>query len=105
MTKEILIGDKKVNTIKIGKNNDLVFIGGPCAIENKDHTFYMAEKIQKICEKLKIKLIFKSCYDKDCRSSPSSFHEVGKYEGLKILNDVREKFQIPVTSDFLTLLG
>lgn len=100
MTKEIVIGDKKVAKCAIGKNNDLVFIGGPCAIETRDHTFFMADKIQKICNKLKINFIFKACYDKDCRSSPSSFHGVGKYEGLNILNEVREKFQIPVTSDF-----
>ena len=100
MTKEIVIGDKKVTQCSIGKNNDLVFIGGPCAIETRDHTFFMADKIQKICNKLKIKFVFKACYDKDCRSSPSSFHGVGRHEGLNILNEVREKFQIPVTSDF-----
>ena len=44
----------------------------------------MADKIKKVCKKLGVKFIYKSCYDKDCRSSSSSFHGVGIDEGLKI---------------------
>ena len=88
------------NEFEIGSNLDLKFIGGPCAIESLDHSLMMAEKISNICNKLGIKWIFKSCYDKDCRSSPSSFNGVGIIEGLKILEKVRTEFQVPVTSDF-----
>ncbi len=88
------------NEFEIGSNLDLKFIGGPCAIESLDHSLMMAEKINNICNKLGIKWIFKSCYDKDCRSSPSSFNGVGIIEGLKILEKVRTEFQVPVTSDF-----
>ena len=90
----------KGNKFEIGSNLDLKFIGGPCAIESLDHSLVMAEKINKICNKLSIKWIFKSCYDKDCRSSPSSFNGIGIMEGLKILEKVRTEFQVPVTSDF-----
>jgi len=99
-SKKIIIGNEKVNKVTIGHNLPLVFIGGPCAIENKDHTFFMAKKIDKICRELKIKWIFKACYDKDCRSSLNSFHGLGKDEGLKILSDLRNEFALPVTSDF-----
>ena len=88
------------NQVLVGNNAPLIFIGGPCAIETRDHSFKMAEKIKLICEQLKIKWVFKSCYDKDCRSSISSFHGVGIDEGLRILSDVRKEFEIPVTSDF-----
>ena len=77
-----------------------MFIGGPCAIENYDHAFNMAEKIKKICDKLAIEFIYKSCYDKDCRSSPDSFHGLGIDHGLRILADIRDEFGIPVVSDF-----
>ena len=60
----------------------------------------MANLISEICLKLEIPFIYKSCYDKDCRSSPSSFHGVGIDEGLKILSEVRKEFSIPVVSDF-----
>ena len=71
-----------------------------CAIESKDHAFYMAKKIEKICKSLKMPWIYKSCYDKDCRSSLSSFHGVGIDEGLKILEGVRNEFGVPIVSDF-----
>ena len=86
--------------MKVGYKLPLVFIGGPCAIENEDHAFKMANDIGEICLKLNIPWIYKSCYDKDCRSSPDSFHGTGIDSGLKILSDIREKFGVPVVSDF-----
>ena len=44
---EFSIGYGKVNKIKVGKYNSLVFIGGPCAIESRDHSLKMAVKIKK----------------------------------------------------------
>ena len=99
-SKIISIGYGKVKSVAIGKNLPLVFIGGPCAIESYDHNMFMAEKIKDICAQLEINWIFKSCYDKDCRSSPDSFHGLGRDEGLKILGLTREMFNIPVVSDF-----
>lgn len=94
------VGYGNVNPVTIGKNLPLVFIGGPCAIEGRDHAFYMAEQIFKICSKLNIPWIYKSCYDKDCRSAPDSFHGLGVEHGLRILSDIREEFGVPVVSDF-----
>jgi 2-dehydro-3-deoxyphosphooctonate aldolase (KDO 8-P synthase) len=100
MTKTIKVGYGDVKPVLIGENLPLVFIGGPCAIESLDHTFMMAEKITTICNKLEVPLIFKSCYDKDCRSSPDSFHGLGLDSGLEILAEVRKEFGVPVVSDF-----
>lgn len=90
----------KNEIFNIGDNPDITFIGGPCAIESLDHSLFMAEAIDKICNKLNIKWVFKSCYDKDCRSSPDSFNGIGINEGLKILEKVKNNFGVPVTSDF-----
>ena len=60
----------------------------------------MAERIGKICDELGVDWVYKSCYDKDCRSSPDSFHGCGIEDGLQILSDIRDEFGIPVTSDF-----
>ena len=98
--KIVKVGYGKVNKLKIGGNLPLAFVGGPCAIENRDHALFMAESISKICEKIGMPWIYKSCYDKDCRSSPKSFHGVGLDEGLKILSEVRNTFNVPVVSDF-----
>ena len=49
-SKVIEVGYGKVRKVKIGGGNKLVLIGGPCAIENRDHAFMMAERISKICD-------------------------------------------------------
>ena len=92
--------DAKVKKISIGTGNPLALIGGPCAIESKDHAFFMAEAISKIVTELNIPWVYKSCYDKDCRSSPESFHGCGLEDGLEILAAIREEFGVPVVSDF-----
>ena len=100
VSKVIEIGYGDVKRVKIGGNGKLVLIGGPCAIESRDHALMMAEHIAKICKELKVDWVYKSCFDKDCRSSPDSFHGVGIDQGLEILSEVRREFGIPVTSDF-----
>jgi 2-dehydro-3-deoxyphosphooctonate aldolase (KDO 8-P synthase) len=100
MIKTINIGYGDVEPVKIGEHLPLVYIGGPCAIESREHTFKMADAISSICRKLEIPFIFKACYDKDCRSSPDSFHGVGLEPGLEILSEVRKEFGVPVVSDF-----
>lgn len=78
----------------------LLFIGGPCAIENLDHSIDVGGQISEICKKLDIDYVFKSSFDKDCRSSADSFHGIGLDEGLGILTAVREELAVPVTTDF-----
>ena len=99
-SKIIEIGYGKLEKIYVGNNLPLVFIGGPCALEDKFHSLEIAEKIKNICDKVDIKFIFKGCYDKDGRSSHNSFHGIGIEKGLEILSIIREKLNIPVTSDF-----
>jgi 2-dehydro-3-deoxyphosphooctonate aldolase (KDO 8-P synthase) len=101
MIKKIVkVGYGEVKPISIGHGLPLVYVGGPCAIESKDHAFKMAEMIGNICSRVGIEYIYKSCYDKDCRSSPSSFHGCGIDDGLRILSDIRKEFGVPVVSDF-----
>ncbi len=94
MTKEITIGDTR-----LGGNNPLFIIAGPCVIENEDIVFYTAERLKEICHELGLPLLFKSSYDKANRTSLSSFRGPGIEKGLRILSDVRSRFRIPVISD------
>jgi len=98
--KVLQVGFDGVEKVAIGQGLPLVYIGGPCAIESREHTFKMADAISSICRKLEIPFIFKACYDKDCRSSPDSFHGLGLEPGLEILSEVRKEFGVPVVSDF-----
>ena len=53
---------------QISNNNQLILIAGPCVIESEQHSLMMAEKITNICQKLKVKFIYKSSFDKANRS-------------------------------------
>lgn len=94
MTKEINIAGTK-----LGGNNPLFIIAGPCVIESEEVIFYTAERLKKICERIGLPLLFKSSYDKANRTSLSSFRGPGLEKGLRILSGVRSKFDIPVISD------
>jgi 2-dehydro-3-deoxyphosphooctonate aldolase (KDO 8-P synthase) len=89
----------EIGNVKIGGNNSLALIAGPCVIESEDIVFKTAEEIQKIADRLGFPFIFKSSYLKDNRSSIKTYQGPGLEKGLKILNKVKQKFDIPVLSD------
>ncbi|MCD6440929.1 MAG: 3-deoxy-8-phosphooctulonate synthase [Candidatus Marinimicrobia bacterium] len=88
-----------IKNIWVGKQQPLLFILGPCVIESRDHTLFMAEQLQRIMTKLRQIFVFKASYDKANRTSVDSFRGPGLEEGLKILAEVRHKFNIPVLTD------
>jgi len=88
-----------VSGIKIGGDNPLALIAGPCVIETEDIVMQTAEQVKKIADKLNIPFIFKSSYLKDNRSSSKTYQGPGLDEGLKMLQKVKEQFDIPVLSD------
>lgn len=94
MTTEINIANTK-----LGGNNPIFIIAGPCVIESEDIVFSTAERLKEICKGLGLPLLFKSSYDKANRTSLNSYRGPGIDKGLKILSDVRSKFNIPVISD------
>jgi 2-dehydro-3-deoxyphosphooctonate aldolase (KDO 8-P synthase) len=89
----------KVDNIKIGNNNPLVLIAGPCAVESEKLVLSTAEKIKEITERLKIPFIFKSSYKKANRTSAKSFKGIGDLKALKILLKVKHEFKVPVLTD------
>lgn len=88
-----------VSGIKIGGENPLALVAGPCVIESEDIVMQTAEQIKSITDKLGIPLIFKSSYLKDNRSSANTYQGPGVDEGLRILQKVKEQFNVPVLSD------
>ena len=93
-TREIKIGN-----IKIGGQNSLAFIAGPCVIESEETTLSIAGKLKDYSEKYNIPLIFKSSYDKANRTSVNSYRGPGIDEGLRILNKVKKEFNLLLLSD------
>ena len=87
-----------IKNVSFGQD-ELGFIAGPCVIENNDHALKMADGIKEIAERVDVRLIYKSSFDKANRSSISSFRGLGMEEGLKILEKVRSEIGIPVLTD------
>lgn len=85
--------------IKVGKNQPLTLIAGPCVIESLDFNLKMAEQIKKVCNKLGVPLIFKSSFDKANRTSVKSFRGVEMEEGLRILETIKKEVGVPVLTD------
>ena len=78
---------------------ELFFILGPCVIESRDHILFMAEKLKKLSQKKDFQLIFKSSFDKANRTSVESYRGPGLTEGLEILSEVKEEFELPLLTD------
>jgi 2-dehydro-3-deoxyphosphooctonate aldolase (KDO 8-P synthase) len=93
-TKKITIGD-----VVIGGDAPIALITGPCQLESRDHTMFMAEKIADACAPTGTKFIFKASYDKANRSSISTQRGIGMERGLEILAEVRATFGCPVLTD------
>ena len=76
----------------------MFLISGPCAIENRDCVMRTAETLNRLCYDLGITLYFKSSFDKANRTSASA-RGVGMEEGLRILEEVKELFGLPIVTD------
>jgi 2-dehydro-3-deoxyphosphooctonate aldolase (KDO 8-P synthase) len=84
---------------KFNNQSPLKIIAGPCQIESKDHSMMMAEIIKGICDDLGVRMVYKSSFDKANRSSLKGQRGIGIEEGLKILDDIKKQFEIPVLTD------
>lgn len=91
-------------TITVGSHaiaNDKPFtlLGGMNVLESRDLAMQVAEAYVTVTEKLGIPYVFKASFDKANRSSIHSFRGPGLDEGLKILEEVKTTFKVPVITD------
>jgi 2-dehydro-3-deoxyphosphooctonate aldolase (KDO 8-P synthase) len=88
-----------VKDIAIGGTAPVALITGPCQLESLDHARMMAEKIAEACAPTGTRFIFKASYDKANRSSISTQRGLGMEEGLRILDEIKREFGVPVLTD------
>jgi len=80
----------------------LFLIAGPCVIENEKLCRQVAASLTRTCRELGIFYVFKASFDKANRTSARGFRGPGIAEGLKVLADIREEFDVPVLTDVHT---
>lgn len=88
-----------IRNLEVGKKQPLTIIAGPCVIENEKMILSTAEFLKKQSEKWRFQLIFKSSYRKANRTSISSFTGLAFEEAIKVLEKVRQEFDLPVLTD------
>jgi 2-dehydro-3-deoxyphosphooctonate aldolase (KDO 8-P synthase) len=93
------MNEVSVGEIRIGKENPLVLIAGPCVLEGEALALEIAHQLKELCGTLKIPFIFKASFEKDNRGSEKSYKGPGLEEGLKILSKVKEKEGVSILSD------
>ena len=89
----------ELKNFKISNDLPFVLITGPCVIENENHSLFMAEKINKICDKLKINFVYKSSFDKANRSNIESIRGIDIKEAVKIFKKIKNNFNCPILTD------
>lgn len=92
----------QVKDFGIGDGEALTVVSGPCVIESEDHCLHSASTLAEIFSHHWMNFIFKSSYDKANRMSIHSYRGPGLEEGLRILQRVKEEFDVPVLTDVHT---
>jgi 2-dehydro-3-deoxyphosphooctonate aldolase (KDO 8-P synthase) len=75
------------------------FILGPCVIESRELLHSVAEEVKSISEEFDAIFVFKASFDKANRTSVSSFRGPGLEEGVELLHEIKQAYQLPVTTD------
>ncbi len=88
-----------VGPYQCGPDNPLLLIAGPCVIDNENLCLGIAEVLAALADTLPISVVFKASFDKANRTSMSAFRGLGMDEGLAVLDRVRARTGLPITTD------
>ena len=94
-------GSRVVEVAGIPVANHLPFVlfGGMNVLESRELALRVAEHYVATCSKLGIPYVFKASFDKANRSSVNSFRGPGLEEGLRIFQDIKAAFGVPLITD------
>ena len=90
-----------IDVANIGVSNEapMALFGGMNVLESRDMAMQIAEAYVRVTEKLGIPYVFKASFDKANRSSIHSYRGPGVDEGLKIFQEIKDTFKIPLITD------
>lgn len=95
LSNTVVVGNK----INVGNNAPFVLFGGINVLESRDLAMRACEEYVRVTDKLGIPYVFKASFDKANRSSIHSYRGPGMEEGLRIFQDVKAAFGVPVITD------
>lgn len=88
-----------LHDIEIGNDKPFVLFGGMNVLESRELALRVCEEYVRVTERLKIPYVFKASFDKANRSSVSSFRGPGLEEGLRIFEEIKKTFNVPIITD------
>ena len=90
-----------VNVARMDVSNAAPFtlFGGMNVLESRDLAMAICEHYVEVTDKLGIPYVFKASFDKANRSSIGSYRGPGMEEGLKIFEEIKQTFNVPVITD------
>ncbi|NRA83099.1 MAG: 3-deoxy-8-phosphooctulonate synthase [Gammaproteobacteria bacterium] len=89
----------KVANIDVANDKPFVLFGGMNVLESRDMAMRIAEHYVEVTQKLGIPYVFKASFDKANRSSINSYRGPGLDEGLKIFEEIKKTFNVPIITD------
>ena len=89
----------EISGVPVGVGQKLFLIAGPCVVEDPATMMKTAEFMISLTERLKIPYIFKSSFLKANRTAQTSPEGPGLEKGLEILEQIRDKFDVPICTD------
>lgn len=92
---------KRIDVAGLTLANDLPFalFGGMNVLESRDLALRVCEHYVQVTEKLAIPYVFKASFDKANRSSLTSFRGPGLDAGLRIFEEIKQTFGVPILTD------
>ncbi|MFG1496409.1 3-deoxy-8-phosphooctulonate synthase [Saccharospirillum sp. HFRX-1] len=88
-----------IQNIQVGNDQPFTLFGGMNVLESRDLAMTVAERFVEATGQLGIPYVFKASFDKANRSSIGSYRGPGLDEGLKILEEIKQTFKVPVITD------
>jgi 2-dehydro-3-deoxyphosphooctonate aldolase (KDO 8-P synthase) len=88
-----------VKGIEVANDQPFVLFGGMNVLESRDLAMKIAEHYVEVTQKLGIPYVFKASFDKANRSSVNSYRGPGLDEGLKIFEEIKSTFNVPIITD------
>ncbi|KQQ68078.1 2-dehydro-3-deoxyphosphooctonate aldolase [Pseudomonas sp. Leaf127] len=89
----------RVGAIEIANDKPMVLFGGMNVLESRDLAMQICEHYVRVTEKLGIPYVFKASFDKANRSSINSYRGPGLEEGLRIFEEIKRTFNVPLITD------
>ncbi|MFA5631536.1 MAG: 3-deoxy-8-phosphooctulonate synthase [Porticoccaceae bacterium] len=94
MHKAVQLGD-----LRFANDAPFALLGGMNVLESRDLALQVAEAYVEVTAELGIPYVFKASFDKANRTSIHSYRGPGMEEGLRIFEEIKNTFNVPVITD------